>query len=146
MQVGTVLPWLPPLWSNLQLQACQTWFREDWLQLWHKEMVRKYQLKSWGIDWRCWRVATLNVHSVHLKLEIFCYPPRGEDCSAAGIATAELWFRSSSGKSALDFSPFLLSSQKYFWGFECGCLLPLPLLELAAFLYWRISSFGDIHV
>lgn len=94
-----------PLWGNLCFQTCQTRFREEWLQLWHKKMVQKYQLESWGIDWWCWRVAPLSVHSVHLK--IFCCPRRGEDCSAAGVATAELWFRSPSGKSALDFSLFL---------------------------------------
>lgn len=58
-QIGTALPQLSPLWGNLHFQACQTWFRKGWLQLWHKEMVCKYKLKPWGFDWCCWKAATL---------------------------------------------------------------------------------------
>lgn len=139
-QVGTILPQLSPLWSNLRFQACQTWFREEWLQLWCEEMVCKYQLNSWGIDWQCWRVAPLSVCSVHLKLEIFCYPPPGEDYPAAAITTSELWFRSSPG---LDFSPFL---PKVFLSVWVWMFISLTCVIASCIPVWRISGFGDIHV
>lgn len=74
-----------------------------------------------------------SVHSVHQNLEISCYPFQGEDCSAAGVATVELWFLSSSGKSGLDSSPFLLSSQKY-------CRLCMNLTVNVYFPYCSYSS------
>lgn len=63
-----------PLWSHFHFQARPTWFREEWLQLWHNEMVRKCQLKSWGIDGQCWRAATLST-SRHLGLESSAVTP-----------------------------------------------------------------------
>lgn len=62
------------LWSHLHFQVHPSRFREEWLQLWHNEMVCKCQLKSWGIDRQCWRAATVSA-SRHLWLGSSAVPP-----------------------------------------------------------------------